>query len=269
MLGGMTLTDERAPAPSPALRPWVSEVHGATFSPHATRRIARLPSGASSFVLCKPENGSVAVLAIGPNTAASYKPAQAVPLYRRFVLRPGSARSLFGVALHELVDGAVPVEALWGKSGAELRDRLARMESEPDAAARMLERALLERLDARRGGAAPSGLLGRAVQALEVGGAEPRQIHALARSLRVSERKLRDLFRDEIGISPKKYERIARLRRALSRAGSVGWARLAAETGYYDQSHLTAEFRDLLGVTPRAFASNVPLGATCSTALRA
>ena len=65
------------------------------------------------------------------------------------------------------------------------------MESEPDAAVRVLERALLERLDARRGGALPSGLVGRAVQALEVGDAEPVHIHALARSLRVSERKLR------------------------------------------------------------------------------
>ncbi|MFI7687677.1 AraC family transcriptional regulator [Nonomuraea sp. NPDC049655] len=31
------------------------------------------------------------------------------------------------------------------------------------------------------------------------------------------------------------------------------WADLATAAGYYDQSHMTAEFRTLMGVTPAAF----------------
>jgi methylphosphotriester-DNA--protein-cysteine methyltransferase len=77
----------------------------------------------------------------------------------------------------------------------------------------------------------------------------------------VSERHLRNVFREEIGISPKRYARIARIRRVAAKAGTESWARLAADHGFYDQAHLVAEFRELLGVTPRAFlAGDVPVG---------
>jgi len=33
----------------------------------------------------------------------------------------------------------------------------------------------------------------------------------------------------------------------------IGWARIAATTGYFDQSHLIRDFRLLLGETPRTF----------------
>ncbi len=35
---------------------------------------------------------------------------------------------------------------------------------------------------------------------------------------------------------------------------SPDWANVAASSGYYDQAHLIAEFRDLVGLTPTAFA---------------
>jgi len=61
-------------------------------------------------------------------------------------------------------------------------------------------------------------------------------------------------FRREVGLSPKRFARVARFRRAADRleAGSTP-ATVAAECGYADQSHLTHEFRELAGATPRAF----------------
>jgi AraC-like DNA-binding protein len=46
---------------------------------------------------------------------------------------------------------------------------------------------------------------------------------------------------------------MARIRRLVSRAGTAEWADLALEHGLYDQPHLNAEFRALLGVAPREF----------------
>ncbi|MFB9674852.1 helix-turn-helix domain-containing protein [Streptosporangium vulgare] len=71
----------------------------------------------------------------------------------------------------------------------------------------------------------------------------------------VSERHLRDLIRDGIGVPPKRIERIARVRRVLAHGGTHAepWSHLAATTGYYDQSHMGAEFRTLRGVPPTAF----------------
>jgi AraC-like DNA-binding protein len=41
-------------------------------------------------------------------------------------------------------------------------------------------------------------------------------------------------------------------------AASNDWARIATEAGYYDQAHLIAEFRQLIGVTPGAFQRRGP-----------
>jgi hypothetical protein len=35
--------------------------------------------------------------------------------------------------------------------------------------------------------------------------------------------------------------------------GRVEWARVAAEHGYYDQSHLVHDFGELTGITPTAY----------------
>jgi len=36
-------------------------------------------------------------------------------------------------------------------------------------------------------------------------------------------------------------------------ATSKDWARIAQDAGYYDQAHLIADFRQLVGLTPGAF----------------
>lgn len=70
-------------------------------------------------------------------------------------------------------------------------------------------------------------------------------------------------FREQVGVTPKRYARIARFRRALTllhegRTPSLATAALTA--GYYDQAHMNADFRSLAGLTPGQFlaAPRVP-----------
>lgn len=67
-------------------------------------------------------------------------------------------------------------------------------------------------------------------------------------------RQLNRLFIEAIGIGPKRYGRILRFQRALSISASGNYlgrlARLAAEAGYHDQSHMTRDFLELSGLTP-------------------
>ena len=82
----------------------------------------------------------------------------------------------------------------------------------------------------------------------------------------MSERHLRNLFSDCIGLSPKHLQRIARVRRVLAHGHSSTsrWAHLAVTVGYYDQSHMTAEFRTMMGVPPAAFfAGHLPPPQPC------
>jgi AraC-like DNA-binding protein len=68
-----------------------------------------------------------------------------------------------------------------------------------------------------------------------------------------------------IGLSPKHYLRIARFRRALRSArapsnGQLDWAAIAEDCGYFDQAHLTAEFREMAGVTPSVLVRSAATG---------
>jgi AraC-like DNA-binding protein len=54
------------------------------------------------------------------------------------------------------------------------------------------------------------------------------------------------------------------MQHVLAGAGQQSLTQLAAEAGYYDQSHMTAEFRRMMGVSPGAFvAGQLPVAAPC------
>ncbi len=95
------------------------------------------------------------------------------------------------------------------------------------------------------------------------------KVSSVAVSLGVSERHLRRVFHEAIGMSPKQFARLARFRRALHAAredSRLGWAGIAAAAGYFDQSHLIADFHAIAGVAPRALLGE--LGAAEDTAKR-
>lgn len=75
-----------------------------------------------------------------------------------------------------------------------------------------------------------------------------------------SEKRLVSAFRAHVGITPKRYARMVRFRRAfalLDAARSPSLSGVAFDAGYYDQAHMTAEFRELGGLTP-AVAVTIP-----------
>src|SRR6185436_17620595 len=71
-----------------------------------------------------------------------------------------------------------------------------------------------------------------------------------------SPRHFIDLFRTNIGLTPKQYYRIQRFSAALSRIakGDGKLIDVALACGYADQAHLSREFRELAGVTPTAYS---------------
>jgi AraC-like DNA-binding protein len=89
------------------------------------------------------------------------------------------------------------------------------------------------------------------------GGAIP--IAELRARTGLSKAQLVEAFRDQVGLAPKLYGRIARFRQTLGHlqhAGKVRLTDLALDAHYYDQPHMNAEFRALGGITPRAFLSS-------------
>jgi AraC-like DNA-binding protein len=78
----------------------------------------------------------------------------------------------------------------------------------------------------------------------------------LAAEVGWSVRQLENCFREQIGLGPKAAARVLRLQRArrLLAAGR-SQAETAAVCGYYDQAHLSGEFKAMTGCTPREFTA--------------
>ena len=163
-------------------------------------------------------------------------------------LRPGASVPLFGVPAGELAETHTALEDLWGRAAAALRARLG------EAATLEQQLSLFE-----------SALAARLPR---VHGLHPAVAHALDRFNRTSDvaevvrqtgyshRHFVALFRDAVGLAPKRYCRIRHFRRMLARlAGDPGAAlsTAALDEGYSDQAHLTREFRQFADLTPGAW----------------
>ena len=180
-------------------------------------------------------------------------------------LRPGAAGALLGVPPSELIDVAVPADALWGRAGVALADRVDAARS-PEEALAALQQGMLAR---RFTDTDPDPLVTEAVRLLMPGRATG--VAALPGLLAVSERSLRRRCQAAVGIGPKALHRTLRFQGFLARAqlargtgrSSDGLAELAFRSGYADQAHLTRECVRLTGTTPRVF-----LGETADACVR-
>jgi AraC-like DNA-binding protein len=139
----------------------------------------------------------------------------------------------------------VPLAELWGRCGGSLRDRLLAATA-PGQMLQVMEQVLAGQL---AGPAAADHAVGAAAHALRCG----VPVGQVADDLGLLPRTLRRRFTARVGLTPKRFARVTRLRqvtRALDGQARADWAAVAAEHGYSDQSHLIDEFRDLVGITP-------------------
>jgi AraC-like DNA-binding protein len=148
------------------------------------------------------------------------------------------------VAAQDLVDRILPDDAVGGVAG--LRDVLAGTSSLEDRL-RLLEEQLGRRFRA------VSDQPPRPVRALASGFGS---VSLVSHQAGISPRHLERLSRDWVGLPPGQLVRLLRFQRALRGLRlrpAVPLARLAFETGFADQAHLTREFRRYSGMTPSHF----------------
>jgi AraC-like DNA-binding protein len=165
--------------------------------------------------------------------------------------RPGGAFPFLGTPASELADAHVDLEALWGTSAMELRERLC-VAKTPAERFNLLEEALvahlfrpLERHYAVR---FALDIFGRADSGLA--------IRDVARDAGLSQRRFIQLFAREVGMSPKLFCRVRRFRQALETVRQTtvpNWAQVAVDCGYYDQSHLIHDFRSFSNLSPTEY----------------
>jgi AraC-like DNA-binding protein len=165
---------------------------------------------------------------------------------------PGGAAAFFGGALPTLRNRTELLEDLWGPSARELRERLQAAAS-PQHALRLLNDHLLQRLRA----AAPADPLAHHAIAAFRRDATRARVEPVQRASGCTPAQFIRRFEQAVGLTPKRFARVLRLGVLLPqlvRCGPRDWAQIAAGAGYFDQSHLIREFRQLAGMAPGAYA---------------
>ncbi len=165
--------------------------------------------------------------------------------------KPGGLTPFVRMPAHELAGADVPVETLWGRLAvAILRERL--LEA-PTAGAKLdvLEACLLERWTARAIHPAVTFALGSFQ-------ARPHlaSVSDVTCAVGLSAKRFIERFKADVGLTPKRYCRVQRFQRAVSRAHrglAVNWTTVALGAGYYDQAHFIHEFRSFAGMTPSEY----------------
>ncbi|GAB5521778.1 MAG: hypothetical protein RhofKO_40290 [Rhodothermales bacterium] len=165
-------------------------------------------------------------------------------------LQPGTLPALFGIPAHELTNRSVSIADVLGSPPAALHNALAAQA--PHAAIRAIEAFLTDRLRASR------PIDARLTTLVNAANNEGLTVRHAAESLHLSGRTVRYWSQQHVGMGMKRLWRIRRLHRALwqnVQQPMVGWARIAADAGYTDQSHLIRDCKALLGESPKAFSA--------------
>ncbi|MCW5807851.1 MAG: helix-turn-helix transcriptional regulator [Deltaproteobacteria bacterium] len=186
------------------------------------------------------------------------QPAHQACVAARLTVR--GARLLFGRPLSEVTDLHVDLDDLLGAAARELAERCAEAATAP-ARLQLLAAWLRARMRGDRAGR-DDPAISWAVARLERS-AGTTAIAALQRDTQRGKAALAAAFRDHVGVTPKVFARILRLRRVLGllQGDRGGLAEVALAAGFYDQAHMNAEFRALAGMTPRQFlAARHPVG---------
>ena len=212
----------------------------------------RVPAPVSSFVAA-PHTEHVIVESGGEQHCVELR------------LTPIGTHMLLGIPMHELADRVTPIEAVLGREGAELPERLATAPGW-DARFAALDRLLGRRLAEARTPAA--GVEHAWWRLVGTHGATP--VERLAEEIGWSRRHLFARFREHTGLPPKVFARILRFQRAaalMARPDGPSLCEIALDCGYYDQAHLNRDFRAFSGRTPtELMAARLPKGAGYSGA---
>lgn len=167
--------------------------------------------------------------------------------------RAGGARPVLGALMEKSLEQVLPIEALHD-IGVDSLLADVQIADGPEASWRRVRAWLLDRLN----GASPlSAVVATAVRRIEE---DPLfAVHGLSDLVAesgYSQKQFIHLFKRDVGLTPKAFQRIQRFHEILPlvlEKRELSWADISYECGYYDQSHFIREFKGFSGHSPAQY----------------
>lgn len=166
--------------------------------------------------------------------------------------KPGGA--FFACPADELHDQGIALDCLLGRRIGELREQLMAAAT-PQAQFGLLECFLLAEWYRYQKGRPQHPAVRFAIDEFAARG---RSVAAVTEQLSLSSTRFTQLFRAQVGLTPKVFSRVQRFQRVIRRLENqqaVDWVALALDCGYYDQAHFIHDFQAFSGLNPTTYAA--------------
>jgi AraC-like DNA-binding protein len=244
-------------APSPGLTDVVRRYWLPIWSmPEGTSTVQRVLQYPVCLVVIEPTYA----LLVGPSTGLSTRELAGGGWALGTMLQPAAGSLLLGAPVTDLVDEAVPLDAVPGLAGAALTDAVrAALAEDPEDSER--QQTAVAAVGEALSGLLPvdeEGLLVNEIVEYVEDSSDVVRVGQVCDRFDIPERTLQRLAARRIGLSPKWLIQRRRLHEAaelLASAGPLDLAGVAAGLGYADQAHFTRDFRTVTGLTPGRYAA--------------
>ncbi|NJL19561.1 MAG: AraC family transcriptional regulator [Leptolyngbyaceae cyanobacterium SM1_3_5] len=163
--------------------------------------------------------------------------------------KPGGGTAFFDLPAGELHNELISLDELWKTRASELRDRLLQ-KSTSGAQFLVLEQFLMQMMRSPNYHSAINFALQQFRQSVSP------TVSTVIEQTGFSFRHFNQLFRDQVGVTPKLFCRIQRFQKVLemlSEKPTTAWMDIVFACGYFDQAHLIHDFRAFADCTPTQY----------------
>lgn len=237
-------------APSPAAAPWIAqhwrfevEARDGDAFEHVI-----VPDGTVSISYAQSAGAPGLAVLAGPSTKAHRVHVQRGVVYTGIRLHPAATGPLLRIDAATLTDKIGPIVLFLPDAAKVVEDAIAATGGQASPSA--LEKAVAT-FAAHTDKPDPAITL--AIERL-LSSHGAGSISDLAHDCGLSARQFRRKFTAHVGLSPKEFARVRRIRHAcllLLAESDAQLTGVSQDGGYSDQPHLTREFRDIFGGSPR------------------
>jgi AraC-like DNA-binding protein len=206
------------------------------------------PDGTMTLAVVGTADGPTRVALVGPRVTALRVPVRRDHRYLGVRLRPGTAAGVLGVSPLSLRERVTTLDAVAPDRAAQLAGRLSPWPS----AGGFIETMGVVLTAWGRAAAPPDPVVLTMVDRVRASLGRGR-VQSLCAGTGVGYRHALRRFQAAVGLSPKEFARLVRIREACVQAlrrADASWAAISAEVGFADQAHLAREFSDVYGWRP-------------------